>query len=199
MHCLWNLLDEDESGELDLREFLVGLALLADANPHSAKDEDDEAEQAPHVEGEKEERARRAKVRRNSVTAPIEELDAAAAEVVRSHGDAALRLAFDMFSVDGLGEEVLLADLRRVFKRGFPDVADFEVARVFADAEAEAQRAQAQQQQQQQQQVHGLPPQTPGGTQTVSLSFAEFCGFCRAHPECVAKFKSMLKHDRAAL
>jgi hypothetical protein len=169
-------------GSLDLREFLVGLCLLTDQPDSTGNEPSSRQKSKGSMEAAK--------------------LDAAAAEVTRSytdgyhHDDATLRLAFDMFSVDGEGDVVLLSDLRRVFRRAFPDVADFEVTRVFADTEAAAKAKQEQRISHSKNKA--LPPKTPRGSDTVCLSFSEFVDFCRAHPECVSKFKSTLKLNKEA-
>lgn len=112
MRTLFSLLDEDENGSLDFREFLVGLALLTEGGV-----------------------------------------------------DARLKLAFDMFDKHGEGL-VQLADLKRVFRRAFPDVGEQQVHEAFADVYQASVQAKNQ------------PMQTPGGSDTVAINFAQFKDFC---------------------
>jgi len=207
MRHLFELLDEDESGELDFREFLVGLALLADAERDEVTSPQDNDATSSNARNNNSVSVAEARKRRGSLD-PEEE--AKLREAAHARHEATLRLAFDMFSSPaaaggGSGggasgddgdcagdvEVVRVSDLRRVFRRAFPDVADSAVERVFAQAEQAARQRHPE-----------LLCASPGGSspdpQAVGLTWEEFREFCHEHPECVSKFKTTVLRPVAA-
>jgi hypothetical protein len=108
-------------------------------------------------------------------------------------------------------EIVRVNDLRRIFRRAFPDAADSAVEHVFAQAEAKAAQAHpelvckasprvAAAQGNESPIMHAHATQTPGGGPgAVGFTFEEFKEFCHEHPECVGKFKATLLQPVAAV
>ena len=142
-------------------EFLVGLALLADTDllgtGPASPDRDREADCVP--------------------TAAEIALELQQQQLKMS--EPTLRLAFSMcdHDMDGL---VQIVDLKRMFRRAFPDVAEAEVQAAFKDVAA---AASAQQQ---------GPLASPGGTENIGVTFEQFKDFCHSHPACVIKFKDTI-------
>lgn len=159
MRHLFHLLDEDENGSLDFREFLCGIALLSDPTA--------EEPNASHSGNS----GSGSSAASSTGSDPTDKM---------SHR--MLKLAFQMFDHDSDGL-VELSDLKRVFRRAFPDVSEGGVNEAFADVARRAKEAAA---------ADATPLCSPGGSERIGVDFAAFEHFCHTHPSCVRKFEEVL-------
>ena len=162
MRHLFHLLDEDENGSLDFREFLCGLALLSDpkAEEPNVNNRDDGSS--------------------SSISPGAVSGDKMTHRV--------LTLAFRMFDHDDDGL-VELSDLKRVFRRAFPDVSEGDVNEAFADV---ARRAKEAADKQTRDADSNEPLRSPGGSERIGVTFDEFVRFCDTHPSCVRRFEETI-------
>ena len=121
MRHLFELLDEDNSGTLDVREFLLGLTLISE---------------------------------------------------LKDNDLGVMKLAFSMFDTNDDGF-IELSSLKRVFRRGFPNITDSEMEQAFRHI-----------------QDGTNANENPAlFSDEAKLDFQQFEAFCKAHPECLGKFK----------